>query len=157
MSTPSIDERIERAAVLVEALPYIQRFSGHVLVIKLGGAVDASDAGIDSVLRDIVLLHVVGMRPVLVHGADPNWGRIVAALGRSGAAFTLDRCSVSIGGHAVLQHGTPAAADLAQVSHALRQPRVDIDIGLGQGEGRGHCWGCDLTAGYVSINADYTT
>jgi acetylglutamate kinase len=68
MSTPSIDQRIERAAVLVEALPFIQRFSGHIIVIKLGGAVDASEAGIDSVLRDIVLLQVVGMRPVVVHG-----------------------------------------------------------------------------------------
>ena len=75
MSTQSIDERIERAAVLVEALPYIQRFRNHVLVIKLGGAVDASAAGIDSVLRDIVLLQVVGMRPVLVHGG----GREISA------------------------------------------------------------------------------
>jgi acetylglutamate kinase len=66
--THTIDERIERAQVLVEALPYIQRFSGHVLVIKLGGAVEASDAGIDSVLQDVVLLRFVGMRPVLVHG-----------------------------------------------------------------------------------------
>lgn len=66
--TTSVDELIQRAQVLVEALPYIQRFSGHVLVIKLGGAVESSDAGAGSVLQDIVLLRFVGMRPVLVHG-----------------------------------------------------------------------------------------
>ena len=57
-----------RAEVLVEALPYIRRFSGHIVVIKLGGAVDAAAADIDSVLQDVVLLRFVGMRPVLVHG-----------------------------------------------------------------------------------------
>jgi acetylglutamate kinase len=68
MVVETMEDRIRRAEVLVEALPYIKRFSGHVLVIKLGGAVDASDAGADSLLQDIVLLRYVGMRPVLVHG-----------------------------------------------------------------------------------------
>ncbi|MBV8444760.1 MAG: acetylglutamate kinase [Candidatus Dormibacteraeota bacterium] len=80
MTTPSIDERIERAGILVEALPYIQRFSGHVLVIKLGGAVDASALGLDSVLQDAVLLRFVGMKPVLVHGGGAEisaWQRRV--------------------------------------------------------------------------------
>jgi glutamate N-acetyltransferase/amino-acid N-acetyltransferase len=92
-----------------------------------------------------------------VHGADPNWGRIVAALGRSGADFVLDRCSVSIGGITVLQQGIPQVVDLQRVSEALRRLRVDIDISLGDGGGSGHCWGCDLTADYVRINAEYTT
>jgi acetylglutamate kinase len=64
----SVSERVRRAEVLIEALPYIRRFSGHVMVIKLGGAVDAADGDVDSVLRDVVLLRFVGMRPVLVHG-----------------------------------------------------------------------------------------
>ncbi|MFN2583090.1 MAG: acetylglutamate kinase [Candidatus Dormibacteria bacterium] len=67
-TTPTIAERVKRAEVLVEALPYIKRFSGHIVVIKLGGAVNAADGDIDSVLQDIVLLRFVGMRPVLVHG-----------------------------------------------------------------------------------------
>ena len=80
MSAHTIDERIARAEVLVEALPYIQRFSGKVLVIKLGGAVDASESGADSVLQDVVLLRFVGMRPVLVHGGGSEisaWQRRV--------------------------------------------------------------------------------
>jgi acetylglutamate kinase len=68
MPTETIEDRIRRAEILIEALPYIKRFSGDVLVIKLGGAVDASENGANSVLQDIVLLRFVGMRPVLVHG-----------------------------------------------------------------------------------------
>ena len=66
--TQDVQERVRRAEVLIEALPYIRRFSGHIMVIKLGGSVDAGDGDIDDVLRDVVLLRFVGMRPVLVHG-----------------------------------------------------------------------------------------
>jgi len=69
-------ERIRRAEVLVEALPYIRRFSGHTLVIKLGGAAMGED--LDAFLQDVVLLRFVGMRPVLVHGGGPeisSWQR----------------------------------------------------------------------------------
>ncbi|HYL70822.1 MAG TPA: acetylglutamate kinase, partial [Candidatus Dormibacteraeota bacterium] len=69
MVTETIDDRIRRAEVLIEALPYIRRFSGNVLVIKLGGAVDAAMGGATAdILQDVVLLRFVGMRPVLVHG-----------------------------------------------------------------------------------------
>jgi glutamate N-acetyltransferase/amino-acid N-acetyltransferase len=92
-----------------------------------------------------------------VHGADPNWGRIVAALGRSGAHFSLDRVRVTLAGTTVFEHGAPLDTDLSPVVAALREPRSEIDIDLGAGDGRGHAWGCDLTAGYVRINAEYTT
>jgi glutamate N-acetyltransferase/amino-acid N-acetyltransferase len=92
-----------------------------------------------------------------VHGGDPNWGRIVAALGRSGAVFTLDRCRVEIGGITVFAHGAPLPIDLELVRDALSKPRIDIAIDLGAGEASGHAWGCDLSAEYVHINADYTT
>ena len=92
-----------------------------------------------------------------VPGADPNWGRIVAALGRSGAHFSLDRVRVTFAGTTVFEHGAPLDTDLSPVVAALREPRSEIDIDLGAGDGRGHAWGCDLTAGYVRINAEYTT
>ena len=103
---------------------------------------------------------VVAQSPLVktaVHGGDPNWGRIVAALGRSGAVFTLDRCRVDIAGFTVFERGAPALADLGQVADALRRNRVDIGVDLGAGDGAGHAWGCELTDGYVHINADYTT
>ncbi|MEA2637945.1 MAG: acetylglutamate kinase [Chloroflexota bacterium] len=67
MREQTIDERIQRAEVLIEALPYIKRFAGHILVVKVGGAASAA-ADLDAVLEDIVLLRFVGMRPVIVHG-----------------------------------------------------------------------------------------
>jgi acetylglutamate kinase len=67
MPEHTIDERIQRAEVLIEALPYIKRFSGHILVIKVGGAAGAT-ADLDALLEDVVLLRFVGMRPVIVHG-----------------------------------------------------------------------------------------
>lgn len=78
--TDAMEDRIQRAHVLVEALPYIQRFSGHTVVIKLGGAaMEATD--IDSVLQDVVLLRYVGVRPVLVHGGGPEISAMQERLG----------------------------------------------------------------------------
>jgi len=71
MPAETIDEHIRRAEVLIEALPYIRRFSGHVVVIKLGGAAISADAS-RAVLQDVVLLRFVGIRPVLVHGGGPE-------------------------------------------------------------------------------------
>lgn len=71
MTIETMDERLRRAHTLIEALPYIRRFSGHTMVIKLGGAAAAS-TDVDSVLQDVVLLRFVGMRPVLVHGGGPE-------------------------------------------------------------------------------------
>ena len=78
--TEPLEERIRRAAIIVEALPYIRRFSNQVIVIKLGGAAIAA-GGADSVLQDIVLLRFVGMRPVLVHGGGPEISAMQRQLG----------------------------------------------------------------------------
>ncbi len=73
--TPVIPDSL-RAQVLVEALPYIQRFHGRTLVVKLGGAAMEETSARDAVLQDLVLLRFVGLRPVLVHGG----GREITAL-----------------------------------------------------------------------------
>jgi glutamate N-acetyltransferase / amino-acid N-acetyltransferase len=120
--------------------------------VAVDGAVDGEEARIAA--------RVVAQSPLVktaIHGGDPNWGRIVAALGRSGAAFTLDRCRVAIGGVVVFDRGAPVPVDHNLVRVALTRPRVDIAIELGAGDGSGHAWGCDLSAEYVHINADYTT
>jgi acetylglutamate kinase len=71
MPEQTIDERIQRAEVLIEALPYIKRFAGHILVIKVGGAAGVA-ADLDALLEDVVLLRFVGMRPVIVHGGGSD-------------------------------------------------------------------------------------
>ena len=118
----------------------------------MDGAADADQARIAA--------RVVAQSPLVktaIHGGDPNWGRIVAALGRSGATFTLDRCRVAIGGLVVFDRGAPEPVDTERIRVALSHPRLDIVIDLGAGDGSGHAWGCDLSADYVRINADYTT
>lgn len=92
-----------------------------------------------------------------IHGCDPNWGRIVAAVGRSGAQFALDRLHVAIGGVPVFENGSPVVANTERIRAVFAQPRIEIEVDLGAGEFEAHAWGCDLSADYVRINADYTT
>ncbi len=120
--------------------------------VAVDGAADTSEARIAA--RVVAQSSLV---KTAIHGGDPNWGRIVAALGRSGATFTLDRCRVAIGGLVVFDRGAPEPVEADRIRVALSQPRVDIAIDLGAGDGAGHAWGCDLSADYVRINADYTT
>ena len=120
--------------------------------VAVNGAADSDQAR--------VAARVIAQSPLVktaIHGGDPNWGRIVAALGRSGATFTLDRCRVAIGGLVVFDRGAPETVEAERIRVALSHPRLDIDIDLGAGDATGHAWGCDLSADYVRINADYTT
>lgn len=92
-----------------------------------------------------------------VHGGDPNWGRIVCALGYSGSELAIDRLRLTIAGLTVFEHGAGQEVDLHQVRTAFEKPEIEIWADLGLGEGRAEAWGCDLSADYVHINADYTT
>ena len=92
-----------------------------------------------------------------VHGRDPNWGRIVAAAGRSGVAFDPEAVALWIGAHQLMKAGQPLAFDRDAASAALRGDTVLIRLQLGAGPGTGVGWGCDLSDQYVRINADYTT
>jgi glutamate N-acetyltransferase / amino-acid N-acetyltransferase len=92
-----------------------------------------------------------------VHGGDPNWGRIVCALGYSGAELALDRLHLTVGGLVVFERGAGVDVDLGAVRRAFEQPEIEIVATLGLGEGKAEAWGCDLSEEYVRINADYTT
>ncbi|MBH01302.1 MAG: acetylglutamate kinase [Acidimicrobiaceae bacterium] len=72
-----------RAGVLVETLPYITRFAGRVVVVKFGGSAMESDELADQFAQDIVLMHSVGIKPVVVHGGGPQIGDLVERLGLS--------------------------------------------------------------------------
>jgi len=92
-----------------------------------------------------------------VHGADPNWGRILAAAGRSNVELDPDTCYIEIGGVCVYKGGTPFPFEKKEVSDYLRNDEVIIVVDLNLGEGEATAWGCDLSREYVTINADYTT
>jgi len=91
-----------------------------------------------------------------VHGADPNWGRIAAAAGRSGARLDPDRLAVRIGSITVYD-GAPVGFDERAASRALRGKVVGIGLDLRLGKGSAMAWGCDLSADYVAINSEYRT
>ncbi|HEY5476685.1 MAG TPA: bifunctional glutamate N-acetyltransferase/amino-acid acetyltransferase ArgJ [Tepidiformaceae bacterium] len=92
-----------------------------------------------------------------VHGADPNWGRIVAVLGRAEVRVREELVTVDLCGHRVFQGGQPTAFNEAVVAEAMKGDTVTIAVDLGAGPATATGWGCDLTAEYVSINADYHT
>jgi len=93
-----------------------------------------------------------------VHGADPNWGRIVAAAGRSGVMFDVDRATVHVGGVLLFENGLPHDGNAPKAAAHLRQKDVAIDVHLGTGGGGdATVWTCDLSAEYVKINGEYRT
>jgi len=92
-----------------------------------------------------------------VNGRDPNWGRILAAAGRSGARMDPERATCILQGVTLFAAGTPTAFDAAAVSRALDSGAVEVVVDLGVGTYWGAALGCDLTEEYVRINADYHT
>jgi glutamate N-acetyltransferase / amino-acid N-acetyltransferase len=92
-----------------------------------------------------------------VHGADPNWGRIIAAAGRSGADLEEDKLELELMGVLVLKMGKPVPFNKAALSGMLKAPEVAIRLNLHLGAAEAVAWGCDLSAEYVAINANYTT
>jgi glutamate N-acetyltransferase/amino-acid N-acetyltransferase len=92
-----------------------------------------------------------------VAGGDPNWGRILAAIGRSGVAVDLNRIVVSAGGVVLFAAGVPSDSPLEARQRAFAATTVVLDIHLAQGEAFEEFFTCDLTEGYVQINAHYMT
>ena len=104
----------------------------------------------------------IGNSPLVktaVHGADPNWGRLVAVAGRAGVEFSLERARVQIGDVVLFADGRPfderAAAGVGPPAGA-RTSSLHVDLGTG-GNGTARMWTCDLSAEYVKINAEYRT
>lgn len=90
-------------------------------------------------------------------GADPNWGRILAAVGASGIALDPSRVTISIAGQTVCRSGQAADFDKARAHHDLSQPECEVRVSLGRGRKSLRFLTTDLTAEYVRINADYST
>ncbi len=96
-----------------------------------------------------------------IFGEDPNWGRIVAAAGRSGADLDLDLITLSISDGAsdvfLVERGKIIEGVLSKAEKIMRSKELTINLDLGLGDGRARCFGCDLTYDYVKINAEYTS
>jgi glutamate N-acetyltransferase/amino-acid N-acetyltransferase len=92
-----------------------------------------------------------------VHGSDPNWGRVLAAAGRSGAAVAPEKMELNIGGIRLVKDGGPVSFDKKAVVKYLDGQEVLIALNLHLGRAEATAWGCDLSEEYVKINAEYTT
>lgn len=126
--------------------------AGKLIEVRVSGAASVPDAR-------LAAKTVAGSALVktAVYGNDPNWGRVLVAIGYSGAGAEEARLSLSIQDVAVYRHGAPLPFDEAALSHGLAQDEVRIEIDLGLGDGAATAWGCDLTPEYVRINSEYTT
>lgn len=160
---PTITRVDRRYRVFREALEEVCRYTARELV--------RDGEGVTKVCN----LHVIGAkRPTeaeraarqiatsmlfktMLAGADPNWGRLVAAIGASGVAFDPDRLDIAFDGAAVLSHGKLRVRNLPRARRVLAKREFDLTIHLGRGHARAEFITSDLTAKYVLINSSYSS
>jgi glutamate N-acetyltransferase / amino-acid N-acetyltransferase len=124
----------------------------RVIEIEVRGA--SSDEAADRIARTVANSPLV---KTAFAGADPNWGRILAAAGRSGAEFDPGRTNIWIGGVAVCRGGREMTFDEAAAHQKMLEKSVKVRIDVGSGRGVARLWTCDFTQEYVHINASYRT
>ena len=144
------------------ALWYVMRQLSHQVVrdgegatkfveIQITGAASNSDAKVHGM--------AIANSPLVktaIAGEDPNWGRVVMAIGKSGAAADRDLLSISFGDVLVAEKGWVAPTYKEQDGAAeMKKQDITIKVDLGLGEGTSTVWTCDLTHQYITINADY--
>jgi len=143
---------LEVAQQLARAIARDGEGATKLITVKVSDALSDADARLAA--RAVAASSLV---KTAIHGGDPNWGRIVCALGYSGAELALDKLHLTVGGEVVFERGAGVDVDLSAVRHAFEQPEIEIVATLGLADGHAEAWGCDLSEEYVRINADYTT
>ena len=124
----------------------------HLIEIEVRGAPD--DRAAARVARTIADSPLV---KTALAGADPNWGRILAAAGRAGVAFDPEKAAIVLAGVPVFRRGRPLPFDEKLAHERMSAPRYTMHVDLQCGHGRARMWTCELSEGYVRINADYRT
>lgn len=127
-----------------------------LLEVEVNGAKSVIDA--KKIAKAVITSNLV---KTAFFGMDPNWGRIIAAIGYSGANFNPDTVSIYFQGapgySCLMDHGTPHEYDRETVMGILKEKNIIITINLNDGDSSAVAWGCDLSYDYVKINAEYTT
>ena len=135
------------------ALMIVRDGEGATRVVRLSVSGARSDAQADRAARAIASSPLV---KTAVHGADLNWGRVIAALGRAGVAVEPMRVVMRFAGETLLRRGMrPDPAAERRAALRIRRETFGIDVDLGLGKGNSHVYFCDLTAEYVRINSGY--
>ncbi len=121
------------------------------ITVRVSGAADD-----ESARRVALCIADSPLVKTAIAGEDANWGRVVMAVGKAGEPADRDKLSIAFGGVWAARDGLPVEDyDEAPVAEHLRGEEIDLAVDLGIGEGRATVWTCDLTHGYISINADY--
>jgi glutamate N-acetyltransferase / amino-acid N-acetyltransferase len=160
-SIPTI-ESAEGQAFLAGLVEVCQRLAREVVrdgegatrlvTITVRGAVSDTDAR-----RAAMAVARSPLVKTAIFGADPNWGRVVCALGYSGATVDPERVVLHFGPVQVFAHGVPQAFDEPAAHRVLSAPEVQVVADLGMGPGTATAWTCDFSYEYVRINAEYRT
>jgi glutamate N-acetyltransferase/amino-acid N-acetyltransferase len=159
---PPIEARTAAAAAFETALRRVCVAIARMLARDGEGATKLIEVRVEGAASDPdakMAARTVSASPLVksaVHGNDPNWGRLLMAVGRSGARIRLDATRVWIG-QTLVYDGEPQAYSETAASLYLNNEEVLLRIDLGSGERSATAWGCDLTPEYVHINSDYTT
>lgn len=138
---------------LAQAIPADGEGATHLVTVEVHGCRTRADAvQIAKTIADSPLVKTA------IHGADPNWGRIVSAAGYAGVDFDPAEVTLLINGKLVYEHGAPVEFDEECVSRSIRENRdTGLLLILSEGAACARFWTTDLTAEYVRLNAEYTT
>jgi glutamate N-acetyltransferase/amino-acid N-acetyltransferase len=126
--------------------------AGKLIEVTVNGAGDIKEAR--RVARTVVSSNLL---KAAVYGSDPNWGRVLAAAGRSGVAIEESKIDLYFGGVCLVKSGRPVSFDVSRVVAIMKEKEVPISLNLNTGAAQATAWGCDLTEEYVRINSEYTT
>ena len=152
-AAPALREAIEAVAIMLARDLAADGEGAHAMItVTVDGAESYEDARIAA--RTVTASPLV---KTMVYGRDANLGRVLMAVGRSGAHIEPAKTSVWIGEHCAFDHGAPTDVPYATLSQAMDLPEVLIRVDLGLGAHSATAWGSDLTEQYIKINAEYTT
>jgi glutamate N-acetyltransferase/amino-acid N-acetyltransferase len=122
-----------------------------LMIVQVRGARDKADA-----VRAARAITLSPLWQCAVGGSDPNWGRIVAALGACGCALDQNTFDIALGDVQIVRQGLSAGYSQEAARAAMAGKEVEISVDLHQGEAEATAWGCDLTHGYIDENTLYT-
>ncbi|GAB6062608.1 bifunctional glutamate N-acetyltransferase/amino-acid acetyltransferase ArgJ [Deferrisoma palaeochoriense] len=158
---PALEDAPEGFGAFAEAVESVCRDLARMIVADGEGATKVVDVVVEGAADDASALRIaraVAESPLVktaIHGEDPNWGRIAAAMGRSGG-YGGGPFAIEVGGVEIVRDGLAVGADAEVRAHEVMKGReYAIRIRLAEGEGTATVTTCDLSAEYVRINADY--
>ena len=161
--TPIVDMAFPEGRKFTAALESLMKDLAQQIIRDGEGAqkfITVRVTGAETDLAAKIIAKSIANSPLVktaIAGEDANWGRIVMAVGKAGQSINFDALKVSVGKIIIAEGDGPVAAydeSLVQAHIEGREVDIDVDVGLGK-EGKAIVWTCDLTHGYIEINADY--